>query len=548
MLQKKFGRRLAYLRKIKGMTQAELAEGVDVTVQHLGNLERGLSSPSFKVLEALCQVLGYEPANFFLSPKAHQEVRIFDNDPKKTEDCPDLRQPFTKAGIIKLDLQSQTWYASDSFFSMLGMPQSNTSPLKVLLKVVSENHSQKISDFIQGIDSDVKKWDLLFDVRISDGTNRHIASFWRSSHSKAGELLDMFAVLLDVTEWIELNEALLDSRDQLEAHLSQRTQEIQRKNSELQMEVIRTDRAKDLLTRSEEWHQQILNTAQTAISITGLDGGIKYINDACLQMFGIESLESVKKMNARDFWSNQEDRNRFIETLVDQGSVRNFEGKLRKTDGDVLDVLGSSVINESPQGERVIINSFLDISDRKQAETLLKESLLMVERRNLEVEGLLRGARLLLERGDFKTVSKRLFDACKEVTGATAGYVALLTPTGDENEVLFLDSGGRQCTVDPELPMPIRGLREVAYREKRVVFDNKFAESQWMVFMPEGHAQLDNVIFAPLIIDDKTVGLIGLANKVGGFDDRDAELVRAYADMAAVVLREIGNEKMRSQL
>jgi len=178
----------------------------------------------------------------------------------------------------------------------------------------------------------------------------------------------------------------------------------------------------------------------------------------------------------------------------------------------------------------------------------LSGALQEAERRRLEIEALLTGARSLLVHQGFEHAARGLFDACKAATGATAGYVALLSDDGSENEVLFLDSGRRGCTVDPELPMPIRGLREVSYRRREAVYDNGFADSRWQEFMPEGHVSLDNVMFAPLIIDNQAVGLIGLANKPGGFNERDRELATTFGELAAVALRERRAEEQRQAL
>jgi len=35
------------------------------------------------------------------------------------------------------------------------------------------------------------------------------------------------------------------------------------------------------------------------------------------------------------------------------------------------------------------------------------------------------------------------------------------------------------CTVDPELPMPIRGLRADAYHSQQTVYENDFWNSRW---------------------------------------------------------------------
>ena len=170
-------------------------------------------------------------------------------------------------------------------------------------------------------------------------------------------------------------------------------------------------------------------------------------------------------------------------------------------------------------------------------EEMVKE----LEMLSAEHTALLKSARSILVNQDFKTSAQEIFKYCKDVTGATSGYVALLTPDGAENEVLFLDSGGRTCSVDESLPMPIRGLRETAYRTLKGVYDNSFADSKWMKYMPGGHMRLDNVLFSPLIVEKQAVGLIGLANKTGGFTKRDVDFVSAISDIAAVALRNSRN-------
>jgi PAS domain S-box-containing protein len=136
----------------------------------------------------------------------------------------------------------------------------------------------------------------------------------------------------------------------------------------------------------------------------------------------------------------------------------------------------------------------------------------------------------------FEEAAKHIFNHCKRLTGARSGYVALLSENGEENEVLYLDAGGLPCDVDPTLPMPIRGLREIAYKTKEVAYDNAFTESPWLEYMPDGHVKLENVLFTPINIDDKTVGVIGIANKLGGFDKKDVETAKLLGDLASVAL------------
>ncbi|MGQ9554939.1 MAG: GAF domain-containing sensor histidine kinase [Anaerolineae bacterium] len=153
-----------------------------------------------------------------------------------------------------------------------------------------------------------------------------------------------------------------------------------------------------------------------------------------------------------------------------------------------------------------------------------------------EIAALLSCARSVIELQSFEQAARAVFDSCKRLIGAAAGYVALLSSDGTHNEVLFTDSGGLPCDVDPELPMPIRGMRAATCLSGKPQYENHFATSEWAQFLPAQHCPLENVLFAPLIIKGKVMGLLGLANKPGGFGDNDARLAQAFGDLAAVAL------------
>ncbi len=175
----------------------------------------------------------------------------------------------------------------------------------------------------------------------------------------------------------------------------------------------------------------------------------------------------------------------------------------------------------------------------------LQKTLETSEKHEREVNSLLMATKLVLQYKDFNEAARAIFDSCKKLSGATSGYVALLSEDGAENELLFLDAGGLPCTVDPSLPMPIRGLRAEAYSKGKAVHDNDFMNSTWKKFMPKGHVILNNVLFAPLKLEGKTFGIMGLANKEGGFNSQDLELASAFSELAAISLH---NSKMLESL
>lgn len=159
-----------------------------------------------------------------------------------------------------------------------------------------------------------------------------------------------------------------------------------------------------------------------------------------------------------------------------------------------------------------------------------------IAQRELELAALLTASRSISEFSSFQEAAQTIFDIGKELIGASSGYIALLSDDASENEVVFLDAGGLPCSVDPLLPMPIRGLRAEVYATGRAVFDNDFMNSEWLPLMPDGHVTLKNVLFAPLAVDERVIGILGLANKERDFDEGDVRMATAFGDLAAIAL------------
>jgi len=64
-LRKKFGKRLQTLRRQAGLTQEQLAEATNISVDFLSLVERGINAPSFENLEKLSKALGIQVRELF---------------------------------------------------------------------------------------------------------------------------------------------------------------------------------------------------------------------------------------------------------------------------------------------------------------------------------------------------------------------------------------------------------------------------------------------------------------------------------------------------
>jgi len=79
-------------------------------------------------------------------------------------------------------------------------------------------------------------------------------------------------------------------------------------------------------------------------------------------------------------------------------------------------------------------------------------------------------------------------------------------------------------------------MRDEAHPLDRPVWHNDLAHSEWARLLPAGPPGLDNVLFTPLQVGGKTVGVMGLVNKPGGFSEPEANLAAGFTEFAAIAL------------
>ena len=276
--------------------------------------------------------------------------------------------------------------------------------------------------------------------------------------------------------------------------------------------------------------QQLTHSGHYVLDIaTGLWTSSKTI-DAALGIDGSyhRSIEGWLELVHPDW--REEMKVYFINYVLKERQPFNKEYKiLRQSDRTARWVVGLGDLVFGSDGKPTeMFGTIQDITERKLMEEEQKIALSQAQKKEIENISFLNAAKAVLESDSFEKTARLVFDHCRIATGASSGYVALMSLSGDENEVLFLESGGLPCNVNPNLPMPIRGLRAQAYSKGSAVYENDFMRSNWVGLMPEGHVQLQNVMFAPLKIGNKVVGVIGLANKLTDFTEEDAKLAGTF--------------------
>ena len=137
-------------------------------------------------------------------------------------------------------------------------------------------------------------------------------------------------------------------------------------------------RANAALRESEKRYRELYNGAIEGIYRTSLEGRSLGVNEAGAQMLGYESAASFMDEcvdSAHQVWANPDERSLFIERLLEQGIVRDYETQFLRKDGSRIWVSLSSRIGLGPDRKPVYDEGFiLDITKRKLAEDLLRRS------------------------------------------------------------------------------------------------------------------------------------------------------------------------------
>ena len=129
------------------------------------------------------------------------------------------------------------------------------------------------------------------------------------------------------------------------------------------------------LLQSEERFRNVFDQSPIIICLLSYpEGQFQEMNAAGIEAFGFSREEVIGKSSTQlEVWIDLAERQRYLDLLLREGSVRNFEARMRRRNGEVFTVLYSGSLVKL--GDRVYsLNSLQDINERKIAEASLQES------------------------------------------------------------------------------------------------------------------------------------------------------------------------------
>lgn len=181
-------------------------------------------------------------------------------------------------------------------------------------------------------------------------------------------VLAIIRLVRSLRENQKLYEELQQAHDELELKVHQRTQKLQKANEELQNEIKERKKAEEEL----KLKALLLDAATDSIMLHDLDGNPIYMNKTTYMSRGYteDELMNIKLQNFDVQEYDDQIKNR-LNVLTDKGEAI-FETANYRKDGSILPVeVHAQVIDF--KGEKYILGVARDITERKKAESELKE-------------------------------------------------------------------------------------------------------------------------------------------------------------------------------
>lgn len=149
-------------------------------------------------------------------------------------------------------------------------------------------------------------------------------------------------------------------------------------------------------------------------------------------------------------------------------------------------------------------------------------------------------------------LARTCLSVAEELTGSAFGFIGVINQAGRLDTVAVSDPGWSACGV-PHVEalgllhnMVLRGIWSVVVRIGESLRTNDPASHPERVGTPEGHPPLTSFLGVPLRQGEKTIGMIALANKDGGYDQHDQEdMEQLSVVVAEAMLRKRAEEQLQ---
>ncbi len=276
-----------------------------------------------------------------------------------------------------------------------------------------------------------------------------------------------------------------------------------------------------------------LKLSPEVIAITRIsDGRIIDVNDASERVTGYSKEEALETTTLRArLWVRPEDRVKMADSLIKDGRIHNFETVFRKKSGVIFPVLlsASAIVYEN---DPCIIITFMDISERRRTENLLKARIHLSEAAST---------------GIMDEILKTTLNEAEKLTDSHIGFFHLF----DEETATIALQTWSEATLKvcndsargQHYPLSQAGVWADCLRYNHPLIHNSYSSLPEKKGLPPGHVPILRELVLPISNGEETIAIMGVGNKAWDYEESDITALSELSKMAFDFINRILAEK-----
>ena len=221
-----------------------------------------------------------------------------------------------------------------------------------------------------------------------------------------------------------------------------------------------------------------------------------------------------------------------LDVLLNEGVLGIQSTPLISRSGKLLGILSThfSKIHAFSEHELMLV----DVLARQAADIIEHEQGKHTQRYNRILEGINRIFSIVVQDTTEEELGNECLSVALEVTGSQLGFVNLVGDDGLLHDIAISDMGWKECLMHdktghrrPPENFVIHGLYGNVINSKKSFFTNDPLSHPDSIGIPSGHPQLTSFLGVPFVLDGKIMGMLGVANREGGYSSEQQKDLEA---------------------
>ncbi|MBN1136360.1 MAG: GAF domain-containing protein [Anaerolineae bacterium] len=289
---------------------------------------------------------------------------------------------------------------------------------------------------------------------------------------------------------------------------------------------------------SEAQYRQLVELSPDAI-VVHQDGNVVFVNSAAVSLMGVAGPADLLGKPVLEFVHpdyRMLSQQRIEDSLTTGGTAPLIETQLVRLDGSLVDVevtTGRLV----HQGRAALQTIVRDVTERKQAEAILKLRLRLVE---------------FAADHALNEMMQHALDEIGRLTDSPIGFYHFVAADQKTLSLQAWSTRTRQefCTAEGQgmhYSLDKAGVWVDCVYQRQAVIHNDYAALPHRKGLPPGHAEVRRELVVPTLRDGCIVSILGVGNKPTDYDEQDVEWVDFVADVIwSIVERKRAEEQLHA--